>query len=406
MIPSKPSQLAHAGDQLQITKALEMDRMVNCYSASLPRKPENTTSPLSPARTLAVVGSTGFLGPYIVASLLQEYPESNVICFNRSNSGEQRTMAALQEIMGEMSSVRQRLKFLVTNIASRVRELHHDPIVETIPKVEELVFNAWDANWGKSLGSFEPLLKGLRVVVDLLVSAPSCPRITFISSICAVGDWPLRHPDRPLVPEEVIWDCNSAMPNGYGQSKCVAEQLLAKAYEIAKLRVNIIRAGQIGGPMSLENRTWPRQGWLYSIIQSSVKIGAFPNRVQPLDWIPVDALAQGIANCIKLSSAAAGLQVYNMVHPRPTSWTLLHKVLHTRFGFLVELVDLPEWLRRINHEDLRIHSFLSTQGGGRETNMSYEINRAKAILPPVSLIDVDVLATWLSGWGLEPRARI
>ncbi|KAJ6191700.1 hypothetical protein J3E72DRAFT_205469, partial [Bipolaris maydis] len=138
---------------------------------------------------------------------------------------------------------------------------------------------------------------GLRRVVDLLASAGGFTRITFISSICAVGDWPLRHPDRPIIPEEVVWDCDSAMPTGYGQSKCVAEQLLAKAHEIANVRVNILRAGQIGGPVSSKDCAWPRQGWLYSIIHLS-KDWRFPKHVQPLIG-SVDVLAHGIANCLK-----------------------------------------------------------------------------------------------------------
>jgi thioester reductase-like protein len=380
--------------------------MLDRYTASLPRKSETVTLPSSPTKTLAVVGSTGFLGPYIVASLLQQHPECDIICFNRSDGGKQRTMSALQDIIGDTSSAHQRLKFLVTDIASRVKTLHQDPIVEMIPQVDELIFNAWDPNWGKPLGSFESLLGALRKVINLLASCAGHPRITFISSVCAVGDWPLRHPDRPMIPEEVIWDCNSAMPNGYGQSKCVAEQLLAKAHEIAKLRVNIVRAGQIGGSTSSKHCTWPRQGWLYSVIQSSAKFGVFPKHVQPLDWIPVDALAQGIANCIKRPPTSEDLHVFNMVHPYPAAWGLLHETLRARFGFSAEAVDLPDWLKKMEHGDLRIHGFLSTQGNGREANMSYENTRASEVLPPMSPINIDLLATWMQGWGLGSRAKM
>ncbi|KAJ6192195.1 hypothetical protein J3E72DRAFT_379984 [Bipolaris maydis] len=308
--------------------------------------------------------------------------------------------------MGDISSVRRRLEFLVTGIMSHAREPRQDPIAKSMPQINELVFNAWDTNWSKSIGSFEYLLEGLRRVVDLLASAGGFTRITFISSICAVGDWPLRHPDRPIIPEEVVWDCDSAMPTGYGQSKCVAEQLLAKAHEIANVRVNILRAGQIGGPVSSKDCAWPRQGWLYSIIQSSIKIGVFPKHVQPLDWIPVDVLAHGIANCLKRPCPSDGLQVFNMIHPHPNSWDLLHEVLRTRFGIPVQSVDMPDWLRRMNQGNLRIHNFLSTQGNGRETSMIYENARAKEILPPISSIDADLLVTWLRGWGLWSRAKI
>jgi thioester reductase-like protein len=395
----------HAKEHLQTTQISPMQELLNRYIAHLPQKSEKPT-PVLPPKTLAIVGSTGFLGPYIVASLLQEHPECEIICLNRSNGAEQRTMSALQDIMRDMSCARPRLKFLVTNIANRSGEPHHECIAETIPQVEELVFNAWDPNWGKPLSSFESLLEALRKVIELLTSVAGHPRITFVSSICAVGDWPLRHPDRPQIPEEVIWDCDSAMPNGYGQSKCIAEQMLAKAHEIAKLRVNIVRAGQIGGPTSSKHCTWPRQGWLYSVIQASAKVGLFPKHVQPLDWIPVDALAQGIANCIKRPRTPEDLQVFNMVHPHPVAWNTLHETLRTRFGISAEAVGLPEWLERMEQGDLRIHGFLSTQGSGREANMSYDNTRALEMLPPINPISIDLLATWLQGWGLGLRAKM
>ncbi|KAI0571940.1 NAD(P)-binding protein [Pyrenophora tritici-repentis] len=384
MTPSTPSELVHAKRRFRTTDVSGMQRILARLTDSLPQKPERVMLPVpSSAPKIGIVGSTGFLGPYIVASLLHEYPKCEIICFNRSDDGERRTLSALQDIMGDISLARHRLRFFVTDIMGRSSESHHDPILETVPQVDELVFNAWDPNWGKPLSSFESLLEALRKVVDLLISAVGHPRITFVSSVCAVGHWPLRHPDRPTIPEEVIRDCDSAMPNGYGESKCVAEQLLAAAHDIAKLRVNIVRAGQIGGSTSSKHCPWPRQGWLYSIIRLSEKLGVFPKHVQPLDWIPVDALAQGITNCTKRPFTPGGMQVFNMVHPHPAAWILFHEALRTRFGIPAEAIDLPDWLDRIEQGDLRIHGFLGAQGSGRETNMSFENSRALEALPPM-----------------------
>jgi hypothetical protein len=94
----------------------------------------------------------------------------------------------------------------------------------------------------------------------------------------------LLRPDQPMVPEEVVGECGSAMLHSYGESMSAGKHLLADAHKVAGLPVNIVRAGQIGGPMNATLFTWPRQGWLYSIIQSSKKLGAFPKDVQAWNW--------------------------------------------------------------------------------------------------------------------------
>jgi thioester reductase-like protein len=53
-----------------------------------------------------------------------------------------------------------------------------------------------------------------------------------------------------LIPEDVAWDFSSAMVNRYGESKCIAEQILVKAHATSTLRVAIVRAAQVGGPSS------------------------------------------------------------------------------------------------------------------------------------------------------------
>lgn len=406
MTPREPPELVHVHGCLETMATLKMRRILDRFTSFPPQASETATLPSSPPNALAIVGSTGFLGPYIVASLLREHPGCVIICFNRTEDGEQRTMSALRKIMGNQHFASPNLEFRVTDFASRARESHQDRVAETMPQVKELVFNAWDPNWGKPLHSFEPLLRALRKVIHLVISGTSHPRITFVSSICAVGDWPLRHPDSPKTPEEVVWDCRSAMQNGYSQSKCIAEQLLARAQKIAKLRVNIVRAGQIGGSTSPQDIGWPRQGWLYSIIRSSIKSGVFPKHLQPLDWIPVDALAQGIANCTKQTSTRDSLQVYNMVHPNPADWSLFHETLQTKFGISAEAIALRDWLVGIDQGDLKIHGFLSTQGKGRERSMSYENARALEVLPPIDPINIDLLARWLRGWGLESKAKL
>jgi thioester reductase-like protein len=271
-----------------------------------------------------------------------------------------------------------------------------------VDNVDDVIFNAWSANWRTPLESFGPLLNALRNIIKICATSPRRPRIIFMSSTCAVGDWPQMHPEQPLLPEEPAWDMASATENGYGQSKCIAEQLLADAHKQHGLRVAIVRAGLIGGPSSeAGSPSWPIQGSLYVVIKTSQKLGIWPTRVNALDWIPVDALAKGIAEITATDPSSHTLRVYNMLHPDPAPWALLYTTLKNGFGLSAKEVSLPVWLDSLTPETFKMHAFYRRAGVGREqSGMAFENQNAVRLLPKVERITDLQLRTWLQGWSL------
>jgi thioester reductase-like protein len=251
----------------------------------------------------------------IVSFLLRKHPQSKILCLNRSENGEQRTLSALSQIDYHSPSDLTHMHFLVSDTTKPGFDLdvaHHQIFVS---EVDEIIFNAWNPNWGLPLKSFGSLIGSVRNLIELCAASSRRPRVTFMSSMCSIGEWQREHPERPLVPEEVAWDPASAMANGYGESKCIAEQLLAHAHALSGLRVAIIRAAQVGGPSPsvAGNKHWPVPGWLYVIIKTSKQLGYWPTYVNALDWIPVDALAEGITNITTTQPNDEAIQVYNMV---------------------------------------------------------------------------------------------
>jgi hypothetical protein len=217
-----------------------MQTMLERYTIHMPKASKVSHMSRSP-KTLVVIGSTGFLGPHIIASLLSAHEHSDIFCLNRSSDARQRTELALQQLGSDYSRQSPRLHFWATDMTQPDLGLTPTQTFLLASQVDELIFNAWDPHWGKKLVEFDPFLGGIRNAINFCASASKRPRITFISSICAVGDWPLIHPRDPAIPEAVAQDNRSAMPNGYGESKCVAEQILAKANEISGIPVNIVR---------------------------------------------------------------------------------------------------------------------------------------------------------------------
>jgi thioester reductase-like protein len=304
-----------------------------------------------------------------------------------------------------------RLRFLITDITKPRLGLDGVHYQNFASGVDEIVFNSWNSNWGKPLEHFEPLIASVRNIIELCAASSRRPRITFISSVCSIGEWQREHPEQPWVPEEVAWDSASAMANGYGESKCIAEQLFAQAHAAFGLRVAIVRAGQIGGPClsTVVYKGWPVQGWLYVIIKTSDELGYWPTHVMAIDWIPVDALAEGITNITTAEASDNAVQVYNMVHPHAARWSLLTKTLRSRFGFSAQEISLPEWLDMVDPQKFKMYAFLRAAGEGREHTLKYKQYNALEILPNVEVIEEEQLGTWMDGWQLKfekSRARL
>jgi thioester reductase-like protein len=376
-----------------------MQTMLERYTKLMPKASRVSHTSKGP-KTLVVIGSTGFLGPHIVASLLSAHKHSDIFCLNRSPDARERTELALQQHGSDYSRQSPRLDFWVTDITQPDFGLTSLQAGLLASQVDELIFNAWDPNWGKKLLYFDPFLGGIRNAINFCASASKRPRITFISSICAVGDWPLLHPREPVIPEAVLQDHRSAMPNGYGESKCVAEQILAKANEISRVPVNIVRAGQIGGPSVPSMGAWSRQGWLYSVMMASKRLGTFPTHVVPLDWIPVDLLAEGIASSTLRRPRFSEVEVFNALHPNAASWSLLCRTLRSSFGLQAEEESMPEWLARLDPNRMKVHGFLSAFGNGREYDMNFRNQNALEVLPSVPVITEELLSRWLANWKL------
>jgi thioester reductase-like protein len=176
----------------------------------------------------------------------------------------------------------------------------------------------------------------------------------------SIGDWAREHPEQPLIPEDIAWDFSSAMANGYGQSKCIAEQILAKAHAASGLRVDIVRAAQVGGPSSSTAvyKHWLLPGWLYVIIKTNDELGYWPTHVTALEWTPIDALAEGIANITATEPNDNDVKVYNMMHPHPAPWILFLGVLRRRFGLIVQEISFPKWLDMVNPQKFKLYGFL------------------------------------------------
>jgi thioester reductase-like protein len=179
------------------------------------------------------------------------------------------------------------------------------------------------------------------------------------------------------IPEEILTTTSTAS-TGYGNSKYLAEHIIDHAVKTQHLRASVARVGQIAAAVNGPG-AWKREGWLPSLMQSSLWLGALPNSLGPVldrvDWVPVDLLAAVLVEmALEFSQPVVpgvgkdtGVEVLHPHNTFPTTWEVLAptiaSILASHSGRNVETIPLTKWIERIR-QDLGLSSDDGSDGNG------------------------------------------
>ncbi|KAH7929525.1 putative nonribosomal peptide synthetase [Leucogyrophana mollusca] len=307
------------GDQKQSAK-LTIEAMISKYSAGLGGPIENgaanghTNGNTDKGAVVLLTGSTGGLGSFMLAQLLEKPDVARVYAHNRpskgSSSSEERQVAAFQDrgLSTELLKS-EKLVYVEGDAAEERCGLEAGLYDEIRRSVTIVIHNAWRLDFNLSISSFEPNVRGTRNLIDLALSSThrSSLRFVFTSSIGSAQSWDER---KGPFPEEVQ-DAIVAVGSGYGESKYVSERLVVKS----GLHATSLRIGQIaGGP----NGAWATTDWLPIIVKSSLALGALPKARGLVSWMPAEGVAAGVLDVAFAKEVPPS--ALNIVHPRPVSW--------------------------------------------------------------------------------------
>lgn len=359
-------------------------------------------------RTIAIIGSTGYLGTHLVATLLTGTDISHIYCLNRG-SDSLASETTLSKVNEKAVVPRDRITFLQVELGAPRLGLAEDKYQKIVSEVDLVFYNAWRLDFGLALHSFDPFLRATRDLIDLSLSSPNRLRIVFVSSTSSVAG---LVGTGSVIPEALVDDPLAAMNTGYGQSKMAAEKILATASRQCGVPVSVIRVGQVGG-LSDGKGAWADQPWISAIIRSSKTMGSFPSPVMPIDWVPVDTLAAIFERIILAPASDLPVtQFYNVVS-EAQPWTLLLDALpqDTRQAISRGL-SLPEWVSELRESSesaatdtsdlpaVRLVDFYTILGSGLES-VDYETAHTVAIMgQKLGPLKQDILASWLEKWDL------
>lgn len=346
------------------------------------------TAEKSQSHTVILTGTTGSLGPYLLESLLRTPTVAHVHCLNRSKDSHAEHLSKHKARNFPSPIDSSKVSFWHSNFTQKDLGLAS----ETYKLLQEtgtvIVHNAWNVNFNLSLSSFEPDLSGIVNLVNFTASAAKSPHLFLLSSISSVMG---HRTESNLTPETVV-TMNALAPNGYANSKYIAEQLLAHAARTRSIKASFARVGQIAGPIQAAGQ-WNKREWFPSLVLSSRHIGAVPDDIGSnlgrVDWVPIDLLAGVLVDLslgepltsdllsgalVDLSlgepSTRASVDVFHPLNLRPKTWAEVHPVISKKLASFIgkelETVSLSSWVQRVRRDIETTSSGASVKDEGLE----------------------------------------
>lgn len=271
---------------------------------------------LDGGRVVLLTGSTGTLGSYILADLLGRPEVSTVYVLNRFSVAPGTYSGMRQLNAFEERGLNTRLLTSSRKILYLEGDVSQDRLGLSAPTYERLkhsvtmiIHNAWRVDFNLALSSFEPHIRGTRMLLDLALASPHAAslRFIFVSSIASAFGW---DPSQGPVPEELLGDPCIAIGSGYGESKHVAEQIIARS----DVQATSLRVGQIaGGPTG----AWATTDWVPILVKSSLALGSLLDLPGVVSWTPADRVA---AAALDVALSETHVSLVNVTHPRPVPW--------------------------------------------------------------------------------------
>lgn len=228
-----------------------MSRLINKYTQSIEEKFKLHRTNKS---TVVLTGSTGHLGSYILASLLERKEISKIYCFNRSGDAKDKQVKRFRDFGLDVDGlVGQNVEFVHCTFELNGLGLSASKSEEIQQVMNCFIHCAWPVDFNRGLDTFEKTaISQMACCIDFIAGAAKAPTFVFISSIASVGNWAALQGKKDdsycVVPETHLKDNSVPLRQGYAESKHVGSCILANVARTRGVSASVIRVGQLCGP--------------------------------------------------------------------------------------------------------------------------------------------------------------
>ncbi|MEU0300576.1 amino acid adenylation domain-containing protein [Streptomyces sp. NPDC006175] len=346
-----------------------------------------------------LTGASGFLGAFLLRDLI-ETTDGPVDCLVRAED-EQRAADRLRANLERYGLWRPRYAALVRpvpgDLAAPGLGLSPEARAALVRRLGPVVHNGARVNFAAGYGDLRaPNVAGTEELLRLLADSAS-PGMHYVSTTSVYA--PATGVDPVTVTESTPTGPASGLPDGYAQSKWVAEQLVGLARGRG-LPVTVYRPGRISGDTA--TGACQDRDLLWQLIKGCLQAGAVPDLpYASTDWVPVDHVSAAV---VALSaSGGTGDETYHLTNPDAPGLDRVFEAA-ARLGHELRTVPAADWQARVAaRHDNAAQLFLGDAGQTGQQAMEHRrfdsSRTAKAVgalgvhLPPLT---DDILTRYLT----------
>jgi amino acid adenylation domain-containing protein/thioester reductase-like protein len=297
--------------------------------------------PVDKPEQVFLTGATGFLGAFLLRTLLLE-TDTTVFCLVRAaNKGA--GLARLQQNLERYGlwkpEFETRIETVLGDLGRPLLGLNERQFGRLARQVEAIYHNGAMVNFVYPYEAHRAAnVRGTEEILRLAAAGPLKP-VHFVStlSVFHTGD----HDDGTVFVEPDDLKVIGAPFGGYAQSKWVAEQLVLAA-GVRGIPVAVYRPGLVSGDS--RSGAWNTDDMMTTLARASLAIGRVPDLDIRVDVVPVDYVSRAIITLSLLSASIGG--TFHLSNPRPMNYEDLLDWMETQ-GIMLEKVPFAEWRQRL-----------------------------------------------------------
>ncbi|MFE7756961.1 amino acid adenylation domain-containing protein [Streptomyces sp. NPDC057429] len=314
-----------------------------------------------PSARPLLTGASGFLGAFLLRDLM-ETTDGPVDCLVRAED-ERRAAGRLRANLERYGLWRPRYADLIRPVPGDLAApgLGLTPQARTalVRRLGPVLHNGARVNFAAAYGDVRaPNVLGTEELLRLLADSSS-PGMHYISTTGVYA--PATGPGPVTITESTPTGPAPRLPDGYAQSKWVAEGLVGLARERG-LPVTVHRPGRISGDTA--TGACQDRDLLWQLVKGCLQAGAVPDLPYgSTDWVPVDHVSAAVVALA--ASGGTGTQTYHLTNPEAPGLDRVFEAA-ARLGHELRTVPVAEWQARVAAQpDNAAQLFLGDQGQTR-----------------------------------------